>query len=211
MTADQLVSDVTIHLHSQDEYYSVDHYELTDDNEEDRLDDGDPFLVVLDGEPTIRSGKIVSADRAHTQDVVLSTSVNGESAFLSLPGYGLATLDDAFNDVIELHLKDGNVILRVWANINDEEATYVINLSAAKLEKRLPELKVDDVVWVRLLGSHYTRAHFHSWTEDGQMRVWRYGRTSHTATRENINCEFVTIKAWSLVDPKTNGGKPKKW
>ena len=48
MTNAQMYSDVTIHLSSKDEYYKVEHLELTDDNEEDRLDDGHPVLIVGD-------------------------------------------------------------------------------------------------------------------------------------------------------------------
>lgn len=50
MTDEQLDSHMTVHLQSKDEFFAVDHYELTDDQEEDRLDDGHPILVVLDGE-----------------------------------------------------------------------------------------------------------------------------------------------------------------
>lgn len=204
MNSAQLATDVTIHLQSDDEFYPADHLELVNDNEEDRLDDGHPFLVVLDGEPTIRSGKIFSADRAHTQDVVLSTSIDGESVFLGLPGYGLATMDDPYNDVIELHLKDDNVILRVWANINDEEATHVIDLSGAKLERRLPELNVDDKVWVRMLGAdpdEFMAAHFASWTVNGEsMMVWPYGLTSHTTKKSSP----VIVEEWRLTPEATN-------
>jgi hypothetical protein len=45
---DQLYYDVTIHLGSNDEYYKIDDLALTNDEEEDRLDDGHPILVVLD-------------------------------------------------------------------------------------------------------------------------------------------------------------------
>lgn len=48
MTKIQAYSDVTIHLSSKDEYYKVEHLELSDDNEEDRLDDGHPVLIVGD-------------------------------------------------------------------------------------------------------------------------------------------------------------------
>ncbi len=48
MTPEQRQMSVTIHLNSTDEYYPVDHAELTNDQEEDRLDDGHPVLIVLD-------------------------------------------------------------------------------------------------------------------------------------------------------------------
>ena len=47
-TQEQLSSDITIYLSSQDEFYKIDHLELTNDEEEDRLDDGHPILVVID-------------------------------------------------------------------------------------------------------------------------------------------------------------------
>ena len=48
MTPKQLESNVTIHIDGIDEFVSVDHAELVNDNEEDRLDDGHPVLIVLD-------------------------------------------------------------------------------------------------------------------------------------------------------------------
>ena len=44
----QLDSKVVIHLSSKDEYYKVEHIEITDDNNEDRLEDGHPALIVGD-------------------------------------------------------------------------------------------------------------------------------------------------------------------
>lgn len=49
MTDEQLDMDVTVHLSSFDECFPVDHLELSDENEDDRLDDGSPVLVVFDG------------------------------------------------------------------------------------------------------------------------------------------------------------------
>ena len=48
MTEEQLDCDVTIHLHSKDEFYAIDHIELVSAQEEDRLDDGHPVLIVFD-------------------------------------------------------------------------------------------------------------------------------------------------------------------
>lgn len=48
MTPEQLAASVTIHLGSKDEFFPVDHAELVSDQEEDRLEDGHPILVVLD-------------------------------------------------------------------------------------------------------------------------------------------------------------------
>lgn len=214
MTADQLLSDVTIHLHSQDEYYSVDHYELTDDNEEDRLDDGHPFLVVLDKDRSdhVRSYLLVdneSTDNGRLQLVNLSHSESGGLLEIGLPGYGVKVMDDDFNGVICLE-NHGGLRLLVWADINKEDPTHVINLSDAKLEKRLPDLEVDDVVWVKSIGLHdFEPMHFHSWDGDTNiMRVWPNGRSSHTMLREH---NYRKVDDWSLVDPAINGGKPKKW
>lgn len=46
----QLNCNAVIHLHSKDEFYAVDHIELVSEQEEDRLDDGHPVLVVFDEE-----------------------------------------------------------------------------------------------------------------------------------------------------------------
>lgn len=48
MTKEQYFSDVTIYLSSKDECYKVDRLEFTDEQEEDRLDNGHPILI-LDG------------------------------------------------------------------------------------------------------------------------------------------------------------------
>jgi hypothetical protein len=48
MNEEQLDSNVTIHLDSIDEFLPVHHAELVNDNEEDRLDDGHPVLIVFD-------------------------------------------------------------------------------------------------------------------------------------------------------------------
>lgn len=50
MNEEQLDCTATIHLHSKDEFYAVDHIELVSEQEEDRLDDGHPVLVVFDEE-----------------------------------------------------------------------------------------------------------------------------------------------------------------
>lgn len=47
MTAEQLACDVTVFNGNDDEYYPIDHLELTNDQEDDRLDDGHPFMVML--------------------------------------------------------------------------------------------------------------------------------------------------------------------
>lgn len=48
MTEEQLLQNVTIHFGPNDEYYQVDHLELANDQEDDRLDDGHAFLIVLE-------------------------------------------------------------------------------------------------------------------------------------------------------------------
>ncbi len=45
-TDEQLNSDVTVHTSSADEFHRVDHMELVNDNEEDRLPDGFPILCI---------------------------------------------------------------------------------------------------------------------------------------------------------------------
>jgi hypothetical protein len=48
MTTEQLDLPVTVHLSDIDEFFPVDHLELTDAaQDEDRLEDGHPILVVF--------------------------------------------------------------------------------------------------------------------------------------------------------------------
>ena len=50
MTEEQLLSDVTVYINRSDEFIPVEHFELCNDNEEDRLDDGHPYLVLRDSQ-----------------------------------------------------------------------------------------------------------------------------------------------------------------
>jgi hypothetical protein len=184
MTFEQVISAVTIHLHSRDEYYAVDHFELVNDNEEDRLDDGHPFLVVLDTGREANSQFLLRCEpneRGEHQLVKVARSESKNLLEISLPGYGTKTMDDDFGGIIALENYNG-LRLHVWSDINQEDPTHVINLENAKLEKRLPDLKIDDNVWVREQETNsFIPAHFAGWSVDGRsMLVWPLGRTSHT-------------------------------
>jgi len=101
-----------------------------------------------------------------------------------LPGYGTKTMDDDFGGIIALENYNG-LRLHVWSDINQENPTHVINLADAKLEKRLPDLNIDDRVWVReRITVGFTPAHFAGWSDDGKsILVWPSGKTSHTRNR----------------------------
>ena len=59
-----------------------------------------------------------------------------------------------------------------------------------------PDLKEDDPVWVFVCGIWRPR-HFHEWTEDGKMRYYGEGYTSHTSV-----CGSVIADRWSLKRPQ---------
>jgi len=46
MDASQLFMDVVVYCNGSDEFMPVSHFELCNDTEEDRLDDGHPYLVL---------------------------------------------------------------------------------------------------------------------------------------------------------------------
>ena len=61
---------------------------------------------------------------------------------VSLDGYSTKTAVDRFDDaVIYLELNDGKPTLRIWADINSEEPTHVIDLSGANTNRRLTTFK----------------------------------------------------------------------
>jgi hypothetical protein len=74
----------------------------------------------------------------HQSAIVTNPDTFGErDIYLRLPGYGLCGADDDVDDIIAVRIdRDANVKLLVWADINNETATHVIDLSGAKLENR---------------------------------------------------------------------------
>lgn len=48
MNNEQLNMDVVVHIHHMDEIFKIDHIELVNDQEEDRLDDGHPLLIHIE-------------------------------------------------------------------------------------------------------------------------------------------------------------------
>jgi hypothetical protein len=56
---------------------------------------------------------------------------------ISLSDHSTKTSADGFDDaVVYLEIYDGKPVLRVWADINSEEPTHVIDLSGAHISKR---------------------------------------------------------------------------
>jgi hypothetical protein len=61
---------------------------------------------------------------------------------ISLDNYSTKTSAEGFDDaIIFLELNDGKPILRVWAAINSEEPTHIIDLSGAHVNCRLTTFK----------------------------------------------------------------------
>lgn len=76
-----------------------------------------------------------------TQRVVVGQTYDHNRGLLEIgiPGYGSREMDDSFNQIICLEQYGGSLRLLVWADINDEEATHVIDLVGAKLSNREEE------------------------------------------------------------------------
>jgi hypothetical protein len=61
---------------------------------------------------------------------------------ISIRDYSTRTSADGFDDaVVFLELNDGKPMLYVWADINSEEPTNVIDLSGAHVDRRLATFK----------------------------------------------------------------------
>lgn len=61
---------------------------------------------------------------------------------ISLDNHQTKTTAEGFADaVVYLELCDGKPILRIWADINSEEPTHVIDLSGAHINRRLTTFK----------------------------------------------------------------------
>ena len=55
---------------------------------------------------------------------------------ISLEGHGLNTMETGQEQVIYIEQKDGEVRVLIWADINEEEPTHVIDLSKARETNR---------------------------------------------------------------------------
>ena len=61
---------------------------------------------------------------------------NAEGVSIGVAGLGLATMEDDFNDVIVIEVKEGRPRLLVWADINQEDPTHIIDLQGASIRFR---------------------------------------------------------------------------
>lgn len=69
--------------------------------------------------------------------VIVQSTKNGIGFFL--PEHGMYALDDDFVcSQIWLESKNGEFVLYVWADINEEEPTHIIDLSGARISRRQP-------------------------------------------------------------------------
>ena len=61
---------------------------------------------------------------------------------------------------------------------------------------RYVRLKMDDPVWVYKIG--WWRRHFAGWADNGDMKYWKDGLTSHTVSGEK---EYLTSREYRLNSP----------
>ena len=64
---------------------------------------------------------------------------SGLGMTINVAGYGEKCADDGYGTPIYLELYQGKLVLRVWADINSEEPTHVIDMSGALESRRQPE------------------------------------------------------------------------
>ena len=94
-------------------------------------------------------GAVTDTMRIRIEDVVakgaMVVKVKNESDAglgLSIRDYSTRTSADGFDDaVVFLELNDGKPTLYVWADINSEDPTHVIDLSGAHTSRRLTTFK----------------------------------------------------------------------
>lgn len=69
----------------------------------------------------------------HPVDVGCTSEPNNSGAGLSIScaGYGLQNMQAGYGDILYLEVNEGTLRLLVWADINQEEPTHIIDLSAA--------------------------------------------------------------------------------
>jgi hypothetical protein len=77
---------------------------------------------------TLKEGAECAAGKL---DVRISEENNCGSLDIFLAGLGTKTMQPGCGSVMHLELYDGKPMLRVWADINNEEPTHVIDLSGA--------------------------------------------------------------------------------
>ncbi|MFA5766319.1 MAG: hypothetical protein WC919_00150 [Candidatus Paceibacterota bacterium] len=73
----------------------------------------------------------------------IKVAVDGDEGLgIYIAGYSTNCAADDYEDAIfYLEIQDGKPILRVWADINQEEPTHTIDLSGANVNRRLTRFK----------------------------------------------------------------------
>ena len=62
-----------------------------------------------------------------------------------------------------------------------------------------PDLEIDDPVWIFL--DSWRPRHFAGWTDDGHIKVWVDGKTSHTIARIG---HWVAVAQYSITPPDSD-------
>ncbi|HNU08643.1 MAG TPA: hypothetical protein PKO33_12825 [Pyrinomonadaceae bacterium] len=73
---------------------------------------------------------------------------------------------------------------------------YEIPAEAYERPVERPDLAMDTPIWIKK-GNSWSRRHFAGWTENGRIKYWSYGQTSHSAEGA-----WATTDEWRLDDPE---------
>ena len=78
---------------------------------------------------------------AEVQDEISGTvdTTSDIGISISFSGYGDCCHEDGYGSPVFIEKYDGNVMIRIYGDINSEEPTHNISLEGAKLNKRLIE------------------------------------------------------------------------
>jgi hypothetical protein len=67
----------------------------------------------------------------HEHKLEVEAQLNALGVGIGIEGHGDCSSEDGYGIPIFLELYDGKVMLRVWTDINNEDPTYVIDMSGA--------------------------------------------------------------------------------
>ena len=75
---------------------------------------------------------VTEGGRPPSADLPVIIESNGTMLDIGFEGFGQGTMTEGHGRPIVIEYYEGRLVLRVWADINSEEPTHVIDLSGAK-------------------------------------------------------------------------------
>lgn len=80
-------------------------------------------------------GKLIDSTTGKRYGVVVS--IEGGQLGIHVQGYGDKSSTDNTGEPILLDMNNGRLMVYVWGDINNEDATHTIDLEGARVEKRI--------------------------------------------------------------------------